>query len=209
MRLFLAAEVDSLRQIKYERLKREAIIDAAIEYGEEQVAREQKKDELERALGINLGEMDPLYRAFLLEDYLDKSTGTVTTLKLVLQRFSVLELARSMMDDAKTCGLHPGAILHYLVSAPDGNLSTLLDIQRRCQTVFYAQGDTILKLLDPCDKEKLKGLSLLEEMESSGRSAAANRIHWFIHGDGQDEEYLQILSDSNPQLLIIQRGQRT
>jgi len=149
MRLFLGAEVEYLRDFKVEQVKRESMIEGIIAYVQEKLAIEDKKNQLERILGFRLGGMDAVLRHFLLGDYLTGSHGTRTTLYDIQQRFSVLDRVKTILNSCPDA--HPGAVFDFCVAYPDHGLPEFLDLQERCNLVFYNEGDRISSLLSIAD----------------------------------------------------------
>lgn len=165
MRLFLGAEIEYLSLLREEQEEREDLVERVIVYVEKQLAIEAKKDQLERILGIKLGAIDDLLRAFILEDYLKSEHGTRSTLCDVQARLSVLERVKVILSGCPQS--HPRAVFDFCLSYPEKGLSEFLDLQHRCFLVFYNEGERIMSFLSERDKESLKASSLKEAVDGA------------------------------------------
>ena len=210
MRLFLGAEVDYLMDLKVEAIRREAMVESVVEYVTEKLAIEEKMERLERKLGIRLGELEAIERAFLLDDFLTKGNGTVATLLSVQQRFNQLDRFRKILDC--TPNAHPGAVFDFCVAYPEAGPAEFMDLQRRCQMVFYAVGELIVDKLTDDEKSILEGLEI-KKMMPTHLSPPQATIYWYLNHSGFADDCLLISASEAPDtassMLRVIRGRKT
>jgi len=194
MRLFLGAEIVCLRELKTEAAERDALIKRVIAYVQDKLAIENKKNQLERALGVKLGEMDDVLRYFMLGDYLSSVHGTETTLIQIQQRFRVLERVMAILNDCD--GAHPGAAFDFCIAYPQHGPAEFIDFQHRCGMVFYNERERILSHLSREDREKLKNLSLKDVLEPSRVTTMDEICNWSPdHSRSSERAYKLIIGN--------------
>lgn len=127
----------------------------------------ERKLHLERELDVNLRDMDPTLRVFLLGDYLHRQKPRKTSLNEVRRRYEVIDRVVTILLSCKNAD--PGATFDFCLAYPDGGVEEFQDLRERCRRVFRLEGRRILDKLSPEDKAKLTKTPLADIVNNKCR----------------------------------------
>jgi len=115
-----------------------------------------KRQRLETRHRAMVQEIRPILRPFVLGDYL-QSSRSKTLLRDVKQRYSVKDRASELVESYNA---HPNSALDFCIGHPKGTAETYKELRENMRKVFLIEGNRIMQMLTPGDRERLKGTPL-------------------------------------------------